>query len=208
MGSGSALRRGKRFAAREAAFRIQYPCKYSSDWRRSVPDKKVSTKFAGVSKKPKTTKANLGEASNGFTKEEQAAMRERASELKAAARRGPRASKDDGEHDLLAKIAEMPEPDRGMATRLHSIIKRTAPALAPRTWYGMPAYAQDGNVICFFQSGQKSKTRYSTLGFSDKAKFDDGPMWPTAFALKEFTADVETRIANLLKTAMDETLSR
>ena len=115
-------------------------------------------------------------------------MRERAQELKAAARRGPRAGKADGESDMLAKIAEMPEPDRAMAERLHAIIKSSAPALSPRTWYGMPACGKDGNVVCFFQSAQKFKTRYATFGFSDKANLDEGGMWPTAFALKELTA--------------------
>jgi uncharacterized protein YdhG (YjbR/CyaY superfamily) len=143
-----------------------------------------------------------GEASAGFTDDERAAMRERAQELKAAGRRGTRASKADGEGDVLAKIAEMAEPDRTMAERLHAIVKASAPALAPRTWYGMPAYARDGQVVCFFQSAQKFKTRYATLGFSDKANLDDGAMWPTAFALKELTAAVEARIAELVKTAV------
>ena len=122
-------------------------------------------------------------------------MRERAQELKADVRRA------DGESDVLAKIAEMPEPDRGMAERLHAIIRASAPALSPRTWYGMPAYAKDGKVVCFFQSAQKFKTRYATLGFSDKANLDDGAMWPTAFALKELSADVEARIGSLVKNA-------
>ena len=126
-----------------------------------------------------------GKASEGFTDEERAAMKERSQELKAAARRGPRAGKADGEHDVLAKIAEMPEPDRAMAERLHAIVKASAPALSPRTWYGMPAYAMDGKVVCFFQSAQKFKTRYATFGFSDAANLDEGAMWPTAFALDE-----------------------
>ena len=138
----------------------------------------------------------------GFTDEERAAMRERAQELKAAARRGRRAGKADGEHDVLAKIAEMPEPDRAMAERLHAVIKASAPALSPRTWYGMPAYARDGKVVCFFQSAQKFKTRYATLGFSDKATLDGGHMWPTSFALKELTAAEETRIGALVKKAV------
>jgi uncharacterized protein YdhG (YjbR/CyaY superfamily) len=143
-----------------------------------------------------------GKASKGFTEEERAAMRERAQELKAATRRGQRAGKADGESDVLAKIAEMPEPDRAMAERVHAIIKASAPALSPRTWYGMPAYARDGNVVCFFQSGQKFKTRYATFGFSDKANLDEGSMWPTAFALKELTAAAEARIGALVKKAV------
>src|ERR1700682_3815202 len=145
------------------------------------------------------TTSTTGKASRGFTDEERAAMRERAEELNAAARRGPRAGKIDGESDLLAKIAEMPEPDRAMAERLHAIIKASAPALSPRTWYGMPAYAKDGNVVCFFQSAQKFKTRYATFGFSDKAHLDEGTMWPVAFALTELTADDEARIGALVK---------
>src|SRR5437870_3041930 len=141
----------------------------------------------------------IGKTSKGFTDEERAAMKERARELKAAARRRPRAGKADGESDVLAKIAEMPGPDRALAERLHAIIKASAPALSPRTWYGMPAYARDGNVVCFFQSAQKFKTRYATIGFSDKANLDEGDMWPTAFALKELTAAVETRIGALVK---------
>src|SRR6202049_3851940 len=141
-----------------------------------------------------------GNAVKGFTDEERVAMKERAQELKAEARRGPRAKKADGESDVLAKIAEMPEPDRAMAERLHAVIKASAPALSPRTWYGMPAYAKDGNVVCFFQSAQKFKTRYATFGFSDKANLDEGAMWPTAFALTELTADDEARIGALVKT--------
>src|SRR5579864_1914860 len=143
-----------------------------------------------------------GKAVKGFTDEERAAMKERAQELKAAARRGSRAKKADGEGDVLEKIAEMPEADRAMAERLHAIIKTSAPALSPRTWYGMPAYAKDGNVVCFFRSAQKFKTRYATLGFSDKANLDEGAMWPTDFALKELTADVEARIVALIKKAV------
>src|SRR5438105_3587321 len=127
-------------------------------------------------------------AGKGFTDEERAAMKEHVREFKAEARRGPSAKNADGESDVLAKIAEMPKPDRAMAERLHAIIKASAPALSPRTWYGMPAYAKDGNVVCFFQSAQKFKTRYATFGFSDKANLDDGSMWPVAFALKELTA--------------------
>ncbi len=150
----------------------------------------------------KSAKSTTGKASMGFTDEERAAMRERAQELKAAARRGPRASRADGESDVLAKIAEMSEPDRTMAERLHAIIKASAPDLSPRTWYGMPAYAKDGNVVCFFQSAQKFNTRYATLGFSDKSNLDEGTMWPTAFALKELTAADEARIAALVKKAV------
>ena len=129
-------------------------------------------------------------------------MRARAQELKAAGRRGPSAGKADEESDVLAKIAEMPEPDRAMAERLHAIIKASAPALSPRTWYGMPAYAKDGNVVCFFQSAQKFKTRYATFGFSDKANLDEGAMWPTSFALKELTTAEEARIGALVKKAV------
>ena len=142
-----------------------------------------------------------GTASKAFTDEERAAMRERAQEQKAAARRGQRAGKADGESDVLAKIAEMPESDRAMAERLHALIKASAPALSPRTWYGMPAYAKDGNVVCFFQSAQKFKARYATLGFSDNANLDEGAMWPTSFALKELTAAEEARIGALVKQA-------
>lgn len=140
--------------------------------------------------------------SGGFSDEEVAAMREYAQELKTAARRGSRASKEDGERDVLAKIAEMAEPDRGMATRLHAIVKAVAPELSPRTWYGMPAYTKDGDVLCFFQSAQKFKSRYATLGFSDKAQLDDGAMWPTGFALKELTDGTEARIRDLLSKAL------
>src|SRR2546429_1748936 len=149
-----------------------------------------------------SAKRTTGKASKGFTNEERAAMRERGQELKAAARRGPRAGKADGESDVLAKIAEMPRSDRAMAERLHAIIKASAPDLSPRTWYGMPAYAKDGKVVCFFQSAQKFKTRYATFGFSDKANLDEGDMWPTAFALKELTAADEAMIRALLTKAV------
>ena len=129
-------------------------------------------------------------------------MKERSQELKTAARRGRRADKADGEGDVRAKIAEMPEPDRSMAQRLHDIIKVSAPVLLPRLWYGMPAYAKDGKVVCFFQSAQKFNTRYATLGFSDAANLDEGAMWPVAFALKELTADEEARISALVKKAV------
>jgi len=135
----------------------------------------------------------------GFTAEERSAMKERAEELKAEKRRGSK--KADGEANVLAKIAEMSEPDRAMATRLHALMKASAPDLSPQTWYGMPAYAKGGKVVCFFQSGQKFKTRYATLGFSDLAKLDDGSMWPTSFALTKLTADVEARIKALVKQA-------
>ena len=137
----------------------------------------------------------------GFTDEERAAMKEHAQELKMEARRGRRSGKADGESDVLAKIAEMPEPDRAMAERLHAIIKASAPALSPKTWYGMPAYAKDGKVVCFFQSAQKFNSRYATLGFNDTANLDEGAMWPTSFALKELTADVEAEIGALVKRA-------
>ncbi|GIK38360.1 MAG: hypothetical protein BroJett011_21930 [Chloroflexota bacterium] len=136
----------------------------------------------------------------GFTDEERAAMKERARELKAEAR----ANKDKaaGERDVLAKIAEMPEPDRSMAERLHAIIKASAPALSPKIWYGMPAYARDGKVVCFFQSAQKFNARYATFGFSDTANLDEGAMWPTSFALKELTAAEEAKISTLVKKAV------
>jgi uncharacterized protein YdhG (YjbR/CyaY superfamily) len=141
-----------------------------------------------------------GKTSKGFTDEERAAMKERAQELKAEAR----ASKNraDGESDVLAKIAEMQGPDRAMAKRLHAIITSSAPALSPKTWYGMPAYARDGKIVCFFQGAQKFKSRYATLGFSDEANLDKGAMWPTSFALKELTAADEARIGELVKKAV------
>jgi uncharacterized protein YdhG (YjbR/CyaY superfamily) len=137
---------------------------------------------------------SITKMSKGFTDEELDAMKERVRELKAA--------KTDVESDVLAKIEELPEPERTMAKRLHAIIKASAPALSPRLWYGMPAYARDGKVVCFFQSAQKFKTRYATLGFSDTAKLDEGAMWPTAFALKELTAADEARIGALVKKAV------
>ncbi len=139
---------------------------------------------------------------DGFTDEERAAMKERGQELKKATRRGPRGAKADGESDVLEKIAEMPESDRAIAERLHAIIKASAPELAPKTWYGMPAYARDGKVVCFFQSSQKFKTRYSTFGFNDVANIDHGTMWPTAFALTTLTAADEERISELVKKAV------
>ncbi len=137
-----------------------------------------------------------------FTDEERAAMKETVRERRAAARRGPSADEADGESDVLAKIAEMAEPDRAMAERIHAIVKASAPVLSPRTWYGMPAYAKDGKVVCFFQSGQKFKTRYATFGFQDKANLDDGAMWPVAFALTKLTAADEARISALVKKAV------
>ena len=137
----------------------------------------------------------MAESKKAFTAEERAAMRERAKERKAA-------SKGDGEGDVLAKIAEMQGSDRALAERVHAIVTASAPALSPRTWYGMPAYAKDGKVVCFFQSAQKFKTRYATLGFSDKANLDEGAMWPNAFALKELNAAEEARISALLTKAL------
>jgi uncharacterized protein YdhG (YjbR/CyaY superfamily) len=137
-----------------------------------------------------------------FSDEERVAMKERAQELKAAGRRGAHADKADEESAVLAKIAEMPESDRTIGERLHALVKASAPGLSPRLWYGMPAYAKDGKVVCFFQSAQKFKTRYATFGFSDKANLDEGAMWPTAFALPELTADDEARIGALVKKAV------
>ena len=144
-----------------------------------------------------TARKTGSKASKGFTAEERAAMRERVREMKAAA------GKADGESDVLAKIAEMPKSDRAMAKRLHAIVKTSAPALTPRTWYGMPAYAnEDGKVVCFFQSAQKFKSRYATIGFSDRANLDKSAMWPTSFALKELTAAEEKKIGSLVKKAV------
>jgi uncharacterized protein YdhG (YjbR/CyaY superfamily) len=155
----------------------------------------------GTQKSAKSTTA-IDRKSKGFTDEERAAMKERAQELKAEARRGPRADKADGESAVLAKIAEMQGPDRAMAKRLHAIIQASAPALSPKTWYGMPAYARDGKVVCYFQSAQKFKSRYATFGFSDEANLDEGAMWPTAFALKELTDTDEAKISALVKKAV------
>jgi uncharacterized protein YdhG (YjbR/CyaY superfamily) len=149
----------------------------------------------------KSTSAN-DKKFEGFTDEERAAMKERGQELKAAARRGPRAAKADEESAVLEKIAEMPEPDRAIGERLHAIIKASAPDLSPKLWYGMPAYAKDGKVVCFFQSAQKFKSRYATLGFSDEANLDEGTMWPSAFALTKLTAANEARIGALVKKAV------
>jgi uncharacterized protein YdhG (YjbR/CyaY superfamily) len=138
----------------------------------------------------------------GFTVEERSAMKDRARELKAETRRGPRAAKADPESEVLAKIAEMPEGDRVLAERLHRLIKATTPELSPRLWYGMPAYAKDGNLVCHFQPAAKFKTRFATFTFSDKADLDDGTMWPVSFALTELTAADEARIGALLKKAV------
>jgi len=143
---------------------------------------------------PKKRTTAVKKKAKGFTDEERAAMKDRVQELKA--------DKADGESAVLAKIATMEEPDRAMAKRLHAIIRASVPALSPTTWYGMPAYAKDGKVVCFFQSAQKFKSRYATLGFSDKANLDDGTMWPTSFALKELTAAAEGRIGALVKKAV------
>jgi hypothetical protein len=155
----------------------------------SKPAKKVAKKSA--------------KSVQGFTDEGRAAMRERVQEMQATARRGPRADKSDGESAVLAKIAAMPAPDRVIGERLHSIIKASAPVLSPKTWYGMPAYAnKDGQVVCFFQNAQKFKLRYATLGFSDKANLDEAHMWPTAYALTELTPADEAEIAALVKKAV------
>jgi uncharacterized protein YdhG (YjbR/CyaY superfamily) len=151
-----------------------------------------------TARKSAKSTAAVNRRSKGFTDEERAAMRERARELNAEAR-GDRA---DGESTVLAKIAEMPEPDRTMSKRLHALIKASAPALSPKTWYGMPAYAKGGKVVCYFQSAHKFKSRYATFGFNDTANLDEGAMWPTAFALKELTAAAEAKIAALVKRAV------
>ena len=149
-----------------------------------------------MSTKKATRSTATQKKSAGFTAEEREAMKERARELKAEARGA------DSEKDVLAKIAEMPKADRDMAKRLHAIVKASAPELSPKTWYGMPAYAKDGKVVCFYQSAHRFKSRYGTFGFSDKANLDDGAMWPTSFALKELTAAEEARIAALVKQAV------
>ncbi|KUN75947.1 iron chaperone [Streptomyces griseoruber] len=139
---------------------------------------------------------------DGFTPEERAAMKERAKELKTSARRGSRGAKADTEGEVLAKIAEMPEADRALAERIHALVRAEAPGLVPKLWYGMPAYARDGKVVCFFQSAQKFKSRYATLGFNDAARLDEGGMWPTAFALTEPTAADEELIGALIRRAV------
>ena len=169
-----------------------------------MSEKKAPGKLAdakGTQKPTKSTTA-VNKKSKVFTDEERAAMREHAEEQKAEARRGSRADKADGERAVLAKIAQMPGPDRALATRLHAIITASTPALSPRTWYGMPAYAKAGKVVCFFQSADKFKARYATFGFSAEANLDDGATWPTSFALKELTAAQEAQIATLVKKAV------
>jgi uncharacterized protein YdhG (YjbR/CyaY superfamily) len=161
-----------------------------------MAERKPGTK--ATQKSAKSTTA-IGKTSKGFTDEERGAIKDRVQELKAAARRADGA---DGESAVLAKIAEMPGPDRAIGERLHAIIKASAPALSPRLWYGMPAYARDGKVVCHFQSAQKFNTRYATLGFSDAANLDEGAMWPVAFALMELTAAEEARIGALVKKAV------
>jgi uncharacterized protein YdhG (YjbR/CyaY superfamily) len=168
-----------------------------------MPEKTVTKKGTKGSAKSTTKKATnkapkrtAAKTSKGFTPEERAAMKERAKELKAAANR------EEGEKALLAAIDKMPEPDRAMGKRLHALIKATAPALAPKTWYGMPAYSNDDEVVCFFQSADKFKARYATLGFNDAANLDQGDMWPTSFALKKWTPAVETKITRLVKKAV------
>jgi uncharacterized protein YdhG (YjbR/CyaY superfamily) len=162
-----------------------------------MAESKSATK--GTQKSGRSTTV-INKKSKGFTDEERAAMKERSRELKAAAR----AEKDKaaGESEVLAKIAEMPKPDRAIAERLHAIVKASAPGLSPRTWYGMPAYTKHGKVVCFFKPAEKFKTRYATLGFSDKANLDEGTMWPVEFALKELTATEEARIRALVKKAV------
>ncbi len=153
-------------------------------------------------KAPAERTGAAGEPYDGFTEEERGAMKDRAKELKTAARRGPRAAKADGEGEVLAKIAEMPEADRVLAERLHGIVRASAPGLSPKLWYGMPAYADNGKVVCFFQGAQKFKTRYATLGFSDLARLDEGTLWPTAYALTELSAADEERIGALIAKAV------
>jgi uncharacterized protein YdhG (YjbR/CyaY superfamily) len=159
------------------------------------------TQMSAKSKSARGTSA-IGKTAGVFTDEERAAMKERANAVKTAARCGPRAAEADGESGALEKIAEMPEPDRALGERPHAVIRASAPGLSPRPWYGMPAYATDGNVVCHFQCAQKFKMRYATLGFSDKANLDDGDMWPVAFALTELTAAAQARIGALVKKAV------
>jgi uncharacterized protein YdhG (YjbR/CyaY superfamily) len=158
-----------------------------------MADEKPARKNARTSAKSPTA---AGKTSTGFTAEERAAMKERAKELKAEA------SRADGEKAVLAAIAKMPEPDRALGKKLHAIVKANAPSLVPKTWYGMPAYAKDDKVVCFFQSADKFKARYATFGFNDEANLDEGSMWPTAFALKKLTAAEEKKIAALVKKAV------
>ncbi|MFD8542449.1 iron chaperone [Streptomyces sp. NPDC059649] len=165
---------------------------------KGTPSSAGSTSVTSPSAK---TSGTLAEPHDGFTAEERSAMKERAKELKAA-RRAPRGAKADTESEVLAKIAEMPEADRVLAERIHDIVKSAAPHLTPKLWYGMPAYAMNGKVVCHFQSAQKFKSRYATLGFSDQAVLDDGAMWATAYALKELTAAAEDRIRALVMRAV------
>jgi uncharacterized protein YdhG (YjbR/CyaY superfamily) len=178
--------------SREKETSMEQPQRASADApvTSAVAERKPAKK--GTQKSAKSTTTS-GKKSKGFTDEERAAMKERAQELKGKA---------DGESAVLAKIAAMQGPDRAMAKRLHAIIKASAPALSPKTWYGMPAYAKDGKVVCFFQSAQKFQSRYATFGFSDQANLDEGAMWPTSFALKELTAAEEARIGALVKKAV------
>jgi uncharacterized protein YdhG (YjbR/CyaY superfamily) len=153
-------------------------------------------------RKPTKRSTAKSKSYDGFTDEERGAMKDRAQELKAASRGRSRADQADAEPDVLAKIAEMAEPDRAMAERIHAVIKASAPTLSPKLWYGMPAYAKDGKVVCFFQPAQKFKSRYATLGFNDPANLDEGTMWPTAFALTELTTDDEARVGALVQKAV------
>ena len=164
-----------------------------------MAERKSGTK--ATQKSAKSTTA-IGKRFKGFTDEERGAMKDRVQEMKVAPRRGSRADKADGESEVLTKIAEMPKSDRALGERLHAVIKASAPALSPRLWYGMPAYAKDGNIVCHFQAAQKFKTRYATLGFSDAANLDDGALWPVAFALKGLTAAGEARIGALVRKAV------
>jgi uncharacterized protein YdhG (YjbR/CyaY superfamily) len=170
----------------------------STDTQTRTQTVREAAQEATMSDKKTTQKS--GTTAKGFTPEERAAMKERARELKAEARANK--SRADGERDVLAKIAEMHGPDRALAKRLHALVKASAPALSPKTWYGMPAYAKDGKVVCYFQSAQKFNSRYATFGFSDEASIDEGAMWPTSFALKELTAADEARIGGLVKKAV------
>jgi uncharacterized protein YdhG (YjbR/CyaY superfamily) len=177
----------------------RHPLKETLMSNKKAPGKLAYAK--GTQKPAKSTTA-IDKSSEGFTDEERVAMKERAQELKAAARRGTHADKADGESAVLAQIAAMPGPDRALGERLHAIIKANAPDLSPKLWYGMPAYAKDGKVVCFFQSAAKFKTRYATFGFQHDANLDEGAMWPTAFALKELTAAAVARIGALVKKAV------
>ena len=170
-------------------------------WGAWMEDSFMTERKAAKKSAETSAKGTSGKASKGFTGDERAAMKERAQELKADARRGPRGDQADEEGAVLAKIAEMPEPDRAMGERVHAIIKANAPVLSPRLWYGMPAYAKDGKVVCFFQGAHKFKTRYASLGFSDKASLDEGAMWPIAFALAKLTAAEAEKIGALVRKA-------